>query len=550
VITNLTIKNYALIEDVRLDLEKGLTIITGETGAGKSILLGALSLLLGKRADLGSVKNPEKKCIIEGTFSIAIYELQNLFSENDLDYEDITIIRREILPGGKSRAFVNDTPVNLNQLQEIAPYLVDIHSQHETMALSSEDFQFDMLDALSNNGGLLREYSERLSKYKNITDSLRKAEDQKAEASKELDYNNFLFTELEEINLEKIDIVYLEETYKTLNNSEEIQEIFSKVLSVFTEEQIGTLETAKESRAFLTKLKTFSTQYEEFWNRLQSVILELEDITEAIETAFSKVEADPEQLLKVHETLQILYKLQQKHSVSSVEELIAIKNLLADKIDVTLNLDGKITALQKERERLAKTLQDNGEKISLNRQKVIPQLKERLEEYLNELGLPNARFDFQITKNQSFKSSGIDNLELLFTANKGLAFGPLKKTASGGELSRIMLAVKAVLARYKKLSTQVFDEIDTGVSGEIARKMANIMAEMSVGLQVISITHLPQIAAKGDHHIKVYKEDIAEVTVTSLKPLYGEERIVEIAQMIGGKNVTETTLANAKELLN
>ena len=549
-ITNLTIKNYALIEDVRLELQKGLTIITGETGAGKSILLGALSLLLGKRADLGSVKNPEKKCVIEGTFSLSDYDLQTLFDENDLDYEAITIIRREILPGGKSRAFVNDTPVNLNQLQELGPYLDDIHSQHETMALSSEDFQLDILDALADNLNVLKHYSEDLSEYKKINDSLHKAEEQKTAAAKELDYNTFLFNELEEINLEKIDVVSLEETYETLNNSEDIQESFSKVVSLFSEEQIGTLETAKEARSVLAKLKSFSSQYEDFWNRLQSVILEMEDLSEEIETAFSKVEADPELLLKVHETLKLVFKLQQKHGVSSVQELIVIKNDLGEKIDVTLNLGGKIKDLQERKDTLNKELQKQVEKISSKRKEVIPQLKEKLEGYLNELGLPNARFEFKITENKDFKKSGIDNLDLLFTANKGLAFGPLKKTASGGELSRIMLAVKAVLAQYKKLSTQIFDEIDTGVSGEIARKMANIMAEISKELQVISITHLPQIAAKGDQHIKVYKEDIAEVTVTSLKSLQREDRIIEIAQMIGGKNVTDTTLANAKELLN
>jgi len=550
VITNLTIKNYALIEDVRLELKNGLTIITGETGAGKSILLGALSLLLGKRADLSSVKNPDKKCIIEGTFLVSNYNLKKLFEENDLDYEDTTIIRREILPGGKSRAFVNDSPVNLNQLQELSPYLVDIHSQHETMALSSEDFQLDILDALADNSQLLKHYVENLSEYKKISDSLYKAEAQKTAASKELDYNTFLFNELEEVNLEKIDVVSLEEAYETLNNSEYIQEGFSKVLSLFSEEQIGILETTKEARTVLAKMKGFSSQYEEFWSRLQSVILEMEDLSEEIETAFSKVEADPEQLLKVQETLQVVFKLQQKHNVSSVEELIVIKNDLAEKIDVTLNLDGKIKDLQKRKETINKELQKEAEIISSKRKEVIPKLKEKLEGYLNELGLPNARFEFQVIKNKDFKKSGIDTLELLFTANKGLAFGPLKKNASGGELSRIMLAVKAVLAQYKKLSTQIFDEIDTGVSGEIARKMANIMAEISKELQVISITHLPQIAAKGDQHIKVYKEDLDEVTVTSLKSLQGDERIVEIAQMIGGKNVTDTTLANAKELLN
>ncbi|MDN3725446.1 DNA repair protein RecN [Aequorivita sp. SDUM287046] len=549
-ITSLAIKNYALIEDIRVDFKEGLTIITGETGAGKSILLGALALVLGKRADIGSVKDSSKKCVIEGHFSVKNYALQNIFEENELDYDPQTIIRREILPGGKSRAFVNDTPVSLSQLQALAPYLVDVHSQHETLEIVSENFQIEVIDAMAENSSLLKKYQLLLADYKSITENLANLKLQKDEALKELDYNTFLYNELQQANLKKLDQQELEESYETLNNAEAIQEALAHVNKLFDEEPIGILQTAKESRVVLGRIRDFSKAFEENWQRLNSVIIEMEDISAEIAASAEKIEADPEKLFQVNEKLQTLYKLQQKHAVASVSELIEIQNSLAEKVNITLGLDEQIETLENEQSKLRGAAMQTATELHFKRVEAIPVLKKKLEETLFPLGLPNAQFQFELLPSEIFKSNGTDTLQLLFTANKGLAFGPLKKVASGGEMSRIMLAIKAVLAEYKKLPTIVFDEIDTGVSGEVANKMADILQQMSKSLQLLSITHLPQIAAKGDNHIKVYKEDKNDLTNTYLKVLNEEDRIVEIAQMLGGKNVSAAAIANAKELLN
>ena len=549
-ITSLAIKNYALIEDIRVDLNEGLTIITGETGAGKSIILGALALILGKRADLSSVKDPLKKCIIEGHFTIKNYKLQHIFHENDLDYEPNTIIRREILPGGKSRAFVNDTPVALTQLQALAPYLVDVHSQHETLEIVSETFQMEMIDALAENAELLNKYKAQFEDFKKTSETLSRLIHQKDAASKELDYNTFLYNELQQANLKKLNQQELEEAYETLNNAEVIQDALANANQLLDEEQIGSLQTAKEARILLGRIKEFSKKFEDLWQRLNSAIIEMEDIAAEININAENIEADPEMLFQVNEKLQMLYKLQQKHAVSSVEELIKIEEALEEKVNITLGLDEQIGNFEKQKSQLRESTLKTAEELHKKRMEAIPNLKKKLEEMLFPLGLPNAQFKFELFSSEEFKNNGTDTLQLLFTANKGLAFGPLKKVASGGEMSRIMLAIKAVLAEYKKLPTIVFDEIDTGVSGEIANKMADIMYQMSKKMQLLSITHLPQIAAKGDSHIKVYKEDANEVTATYLKHLNGDDRIVEIAQMLGGKNLSEAAIANAKELLN
>ena len=549
-ITSLAIKNYALIEDIRVEFNEGLTIITGETGAGKSIILGALALVLGKRADLGSVKDPSKKCVIEGHFQIKNYQLEIIFEENDLDYEPHTIIRREILPGGKSRAFVNDTPVALNQLQTLAPYLVDVHSQHETLEIVSETFQMEVVDALAGNAEILKSYKAQFQDYKKVSEALSALKLQKENASKELDYNSFLYDELQQANLKKHNQKELEEDFETLNNAEDIKEALVNANLLLDEEQIGTLQTAKEARIVLGRIKEYSKKFEDFWERLNSAIIEMEDIASEIGSAAEHIEADPERLFQINEKLQMLYKLQQKHGVDSVDELIAIEEELGEKVNTTLGLDEQIGKFEHQKAQLKETALKTAGELHLRRKEAIPLLKKKLEETLFPLGLPNARFQFELTPSEDFKNNGTDSLQLFFTANKGLAFGPLKKVASGGEMSRIMLAVKAVLAEYKKLPTIVFDEIDTGVSGEIANKMAAIMHQMSKAMQLLSITHLPQIAAKGDHHLKVYKEDVNNVTTTHLKALGKEERLVEIAEMLGGKNVSEAALANAKELLN
>jgi len=549
-ILSLSIKNYALIEDIQVPLTKGLTIITGETGAGKSILLGALGLLLGKRADLGSVKDATQKCIIEGEFSLKGYGLQTLFKDHDLDYDVHTIIRREILPSGKSRAFVNDTPVGLSQLQALGGYLVDIHSQQETNSFATEVFQLEVLDALAGNAPILQGYQNALLEFTSISKQLEKQLSQKEAALKELDYHTFLQQELMEASLHTIDQQALETNYNTLNNAEEIQGSFAEIEQLFSQENTGIIDSVKQARSLLNNISKYAPSYQELYDRLHSVTLELEDVISSIENTSEDLQVDPTELFRINEVLQTLYRLQHKHSVSSVKELADIESNLSSKIYNSQHLDTTIETLEKEKQKLTQALLKLAKDLHDNRVEALPMLQQKLETYLSLLGLPNAKFKVEFTTSPTFKKSGTDNLALYFTANKGGNFGLLKKVASGGEMSRIMLSVKALLSQYKKLPTIVFDEIDTGVSGEIALKMAYIMGEMSTHMQILSITHLPQIAAKGEQHIKVYKEDRQNTTVTHLKQLSQEERIVEIAQMIGGKNITDTTLANAKELLN
>ncbi|MDC1363568.1 DNA repair protein RecN [Flavobacteriaceae bacterium] len=549
-ILSLSIKNYALIEDIQVPLTKGLTIITGETGAGKSILLGALGLLLGKRADLGSVKDATQKCIIEGEFSLKGYGLQPLFKDHDLDYEVHTIIRREILPSGKSRAFVNDTPVGLSQLQALGGYLVDIHSQQETNSFATEVFQLEVLDALAGNAPILQGYQNALSEFTSISKQLEKQLSQKEAALKELDYHTFLQQELMEASLHTIDQQALETNYNTLNNAEEIQGSFAEIEQLFSQENTGIIDSVKQARSLLNNISKYAPSYQELYDRLHSVTLELEDVISSIENTSEDLQVDPTELFRINEVLQTLYRLQHKHSVSSVKELSEIESNLSSKIYNSQHLDTTIETLEKEKQKLTQALLKLAKDLHDNRVEALPMLQQKLETYLSLLGLPNAKFKVEFTASPTFKKSGTDSLVVYFTANKGGNFGLLKKVASGGEMSRIMLSVKALLSQYKKLPTIVFDEIDTGVSGEIALKMAYIMGEMSTQMQILNITHLPQIAAKGEQHIKVYKEDRQNTTVTHLKQLSQEERIVEIAQMIGGKNITDTTLANAKELLN
>ena len=549
-ILSLSIKNYALIEDIQVPLTKGLTIITGETGAGKSILLGALGLLLGKRADLGSVKDATQKCIIEGEFSLKGYGLQPLFKDHDLDYDVHTIIRREILPSGKSRAFVNDTPVGLSQLQALGGYLVDIHSQQETNSFATEVFQLEVLDALAGNAPILQGYQNALLEFTSISKQLEKQLSQKEAALKELDYHTFLQQELMEASLHTIDQQALETNYNTLNNAEEIQGSFAEIEQLFSQENTGIIDSVKQARSLLNNISKYAPSYQELYDRLHSVTLELEDVISSIENTSEDLQVDPTELFRINEVLQTLYRLQHKHSVSSVKELSDIESNLSSKIYNSQHLDTTIETLEKEKQQLTQALLKLAKDLHDNRVEALPMLQQKLETYLSLLGLPNAKFKVEFTTSPTFKKSGTDSLAVYFTANKGGNFGLLKKVASGGEMSRIMLSVKALLSQYKKLPTIVFDEIDTGVSGEIALKMAYIMGEMSSHMQILSITHLPQIAAKGEQHIKVYKEDGQNTTVTHLKQLSQEERIVEIAQMIGGKNITDTTLANAKELLN
>lgn len=549
-ITQLTIKNFALIEDIKVDFKEGLTIITGETGAGKSILLGALSLLLGKRADLSSVKNNSKKCVIEAEFHIHTYQLNEFFKSQDLDYEPQTIIRREILPTGKSRAFINDSPVNLNVLSTLGEHLIDIHNQHQTLDVSSKDFQFDLIDAVALTKNLLETYKIALKDFKSKQSLLNQFKQKKTDAQKEQDYNQFLHDELEQANLKSGELEILEEELEKLNNIETIQEQLSQMMQLFNEEQVGVLFSLNEIKLKANKLKGVSASFETLWERIQSVQIELDDISSDITSEIETAEANPERLTEVNDRLQLLYKLQTKHQAQDLDELIAIKNKLFENLQETENLEANIKELELQLEQSKEKLTTLSKEIHDKRAAILKTLVASLEEILVQLGLPNARFKITLEQVDQFLENGNDALSFLFTANKGSSFGELKKVASGGEMSRIMLAIKSILANYSQLPTIVFDEIDTGVSGEIANKIAEIMKLMSTKMQVISITHLPQIAAKGAHHYKVYKEDVLNETQTKLKLLSSEDRVIELAEMLGGEKKSQSAIAHARELLN
>ena len=549
-LTALSIKNYALIEDLQISFNNGLSIITGETGAGKSILLGGLSLILGKRADIGSVKDTSRKCVVEATFDIANYNLKKFFKEEDLDYESETIITREILPSGKSRAFINDTPVNLNVLAQLGAFLVDIHSQHQTLELTNDDFQFQIIDALANNTELLEDFSAELKSFNAIKNELQSLKLQKAEALKEYDYNLFLFNELEEAQLISGELQELENEYETLNNVEEIKEELLLSNQLLSEEQIGVLNSLTLLKNSLQKLSKLSKTYSELFDRVNSALIELDDVFGEIESAQGNLEANPNRLEEVNVKLQKIHSLLLKHSASDIDELIAIKIELSNKVFATETIDSLILEKENTLKTLEQSLNKLAEDLHKKRNKAIPELSKQLETILKDLGMENAKFNISVLKEDDFYSNGKDKLNLLFTANKGGEFRPLKKAASGGELSRIMLAVKSILAKYIQLPSIMFDEIDTGVSGEISNKMAAIMQQMSKSMQVFTITHLPQIAAKGDTHFKVFKEDVDNKTTTQMVKLNADERIVEIAQMLGGKEMSTSAIAHAKQLLN
>jgi len=546
----LHIKNFALIEQLHIDFSARFSTITGETGAGKSIVLGALGLVSGNRADLTSLKDKEQKCVVEAHFNIADYSLKNFFTQNDLDYEDVTIIRREISPSGKSRAFVNDSPVNLQELQKLGEFLIDIHSQQQTRELSDELYQMQILDAVAGNASLLETYKKQYSAYKAVVSQLKKLTDQKSTLSKEQDYNTFLLTELVTANLKAGEQPELEEALEQLSNVEFIKENIAKVLAIADDEQIGAANNLKEIKNSLQKISGLSKEYNGYYERVSSLIIELDDVTGSLTENYEKLADDPAELERVNQKLQLIYALQKKHQAATVEELITIQQELESKVVLVEGIDEAINKLEADLEKAKSITDSTALKINQQRQKAIPVLTNKITEILAQLGMPNARFSFDITMSDIYYNNGKDQLNLLFSANKGTSFGLLKKVASGGEMSRIMLAIKAILANYSKLPTIIFDEIDTGVSGEIANKMGDIMRVMSNEMQVFAITHLPQIAAKGDQQYKVFKTTQGETTVSELKLLTKEERIREIAEMLSGKDVSDSALNHAKALLN
>lgn len=549
-ITSLSIKNFALIDQLAIDFTNGLSIITGETGAGKSIILGALGLVLGKRADLSSLKNTDEKCVIEAQFNISKYNLLPFFEANDLDYEAETIIRREILPTGKSRAFINDSPVNLQELQALSLFLIDIHSQQQTQELSEEDVQFKIIDAIANNKNDLGAYQEILKEFRSNKSQLASLQKKQSESLKEQEYHTFLLEELLSAKLMDGEQEQLEEDFERLNNVEIIKEAIDKSLAIANEEEIGLLHHLKEIKNTFQRITPFSAKYQELLERINSVIIEFDDICTELNQHSEMVLSDPEKLDYTNQKLQLIYTLQKKHQVKTVSGLLGIQNELDQSLVSISNLESEIEKLNELITKNERELDALAQVIHEKRVQAIPILTDKIIQILEKLGMPNVRFKIDLKLVPTYFFNGKEELQFLFSANKGGEFGLLKKVASGGEMSRIMLAVKAILAQYSKLPTLIFDEIDTGVSGEIAIRMGEIMKQMSTTMQVFAITHLPQIAAKGDSHFKVAKSIVGEVTNSELKLLTEDERVLEIAQMLSGTVVSESALNHAKALLN
>lgn len=549
-LSSLSIKNYALIESVDLDFTTGFTVITGETGAGKSILLGALGLITGKRADSASARDHSIKCIVEATFNIENYKLGDFFENNDLDYEAYSIIRRELLPSGKSRAFINDTPVTLAQLQLLGTQLVDIHSQHKTLDVVDQLYQLEMLDTFANTIEQLESYQGVFSQLQKKKLELEELTEKKKQAQLAYEYQSFLYKELEEAALVKGEFQELETALNTLSNADEIMQHLAIASSKVSSEDVGALDLLSEARTSLTQLSKYGEQYTILHDRLQSLFLELEDLSESLTDVASKIEADPELLDRYNNRTQLLYNLLQKHHVATVEELIEIRNKIDFELQDIDGIDEQMDSVVSEIEKLESSANLHAIALHSDREKAIPQLQTSVEEILIALGMPNAQFVVVLDHREELGLYGSDQLEFRFTANKGSQPKALGKGASGGELSRVMLAIKSVLSSHKKLPTLIFDEIDTGVSGEIALKMGGILKKMGRDMQLISITHLPQIAGQGSTHFKVYKKDIKGRTQTHILKLSEDERIVEIAAMLGGAQGNPAAIAHAKTLLN
>ena len=547
---SLIIQNYALIDDIQVSLKEGLTVITGETGAGKSILLGALGLLMGQRADLSVSRDPSKKCVIEGSFDVANYKLQELFEGLDLDYEHPTIMRRELLPSGKSRAFVNDTPVGLQQMKKVAARLIHIHSQHQTLELTTERFQLELLDAVAGNQEPLANYKSAFRAYQKAVADLQALTERQQQSNRELDYHEFLYKELQEQDLASMDQEQMEADFNKLQHAERILDALGGASSIMENDPHGALSLLREARSRISGIADLGAAYTELFERLESSLIELDDLAAELGRQAEDLEADPQQLGKLESELNNLYRLQQKHQVDSVEALLAVQQDLWAKVAQATDADGQLAEMQEQMDRLKSECMDKAELLRQNRLAVIPELQKQLANLVAGLGMPQAQFSFVLEATTSLRNDGGDSLKLLFTANPGSPLAPISGQACGGELSRIMLAVKSILAKHQNLPTLVLDEIDTGVSGAVAAKMAQIMKEMATGMQLIAVTHLAQVAAQGQSHLKVFKEVKQGSTTTHINKLDHDQRILEIAHMIGGSSISDSALAHAKQLLN
>lgn len=547
---HLRIQNFALIEETEVHLNNGLTVITGETGAGKSILLGALGLTLGSRADVSSLHDKTKKCIIEAQFNVKEYSLRSFFESNELDFEEVTTIRREITPEGKSRAFINDTPTTLSVLKELGEQLIDIHSQHETLLLKETNFQFELVDAFAQTTNLFSDYKKQFNALQKLRKQLEELTAQEIQAKKELDYFQFQFNELEEANVKVGEQQQLEEESETLENAEFIKGSLVKsslAINGGDENIVSALALVKQQ---LQSVSKFGKQFNELFERINSVSIELKELSKDIDACEEDVVYDNSRLEEVNAQLDKLNRLLKKHGVNSEEELLTIKTDIEAKLQQFSSLEVAIEKTQKEIFASEKQCKSLAKDLSDKRQKSTAGIEQNIKTMLMGLSMANAQFKIELKPLDALSFNGQDSISFLFTANKGAEFKELHKTASGGELSRLMLCLKALLAERTALPTIIFDEIDTGVSGDVADKIGNILFAMGKTMQVITITHLPQMASKGGNHLFVYKSDSKDKTTSSIKALNKEERIAEIAKMLSTGTPTETALKNAKELLN
>jgi len=544
----LTIKNYAIIAHLEVDFSGNLNVITGETGAGKSILLGALSLILGERADPGVLFDKTGKCVIEGLFKVKKTQVLSFFNKHELDLEDQVIIRREISAAGKSRAFINDTPVNLSQLAELSTYLVDLHQQFDTLELEKSDFQREVVDALVNKPSLLQQYQQSYQGYVQVQKKYRQLQEQRDHANKELDYNKFLLDELADAGFTADEIEALEAELKTLSHAEEIKNTLNKVYFQLKEDEQPILQQLKQLQASLQGLADFHKEVPAIAARLQSSYLELQDIAAEVEHINDQVQYDGERIEQVNERQTLGYRLLKKHSVQTTAELLVIQEELSKKVDNVLNLDEVLAQLEKEQTSLQESLKAAAAVISAERLKQVAPFEKQVNALLAQVGMPNARIKVEITAG-NLRAYGQDNIEFLFDANKSNQFAPIRKVASGGELSRLMLCIKSLVAQSVALPTLIFDEIDTGISGEAARQVGVILKGLAKAHQVICITHQPQIAGKADAHYFVYKDAKADKVTTNVRLLTKEERITHIAQMLSGEKPTAAALENAREMV-
>ena len=544
------INNYALIDSIEMSFNSGMTSITGETGAGKSILLGGLSLVLGSRVDNSKIINKQTKCFVEATFDINEYDLNSFFDLNSLDYEKETILRREVIPSGKSRAFINDTPVNLDVLSKLGNTLIDVHSQHNNLTLLDNNFKYLILDSLSNNEKLVMDYNKEFDSLKEIEIEIEKVEKNKLNLDEQSDYNNYLLKEFEGLNLEDLNINNLKEQVKELDNIEETLIISANIINEINNDEIGVNDKLSFYVREINKISENSSKLKSFKNKFIEIKNDLMDLTNDYESYINNLESKDTESNVFKESLDLIYSLQNKHRVNSIEELINIKNDLLKKIDDHENFDKKIMKLKLKRDNIIKSLNKVADRLHQGRKKVIPIFIEKMNNNFMDLGMENSKIKIEISKSKELQKNGNSLIEFLFKGNKGTNYNELKNIASGGEVSRIMLSIKSILSKYKKLSAIIFDEIDTGVSGIVSSKVANLMYNMSRNMQVLTITHLPQVASKGDNHFKVFKYEDRNRTITDIKLLNKSDRINEIAEMLSGKKLNKSATELANQLLN